>query len=65
MAEDTANYVIEHSGGKTDPGGALDTAIQACREIEANGMEVYRITKGDEVILEGEKLRRQIEDNTA
>jgi hypothetical protein len=65
MSEDTQNYVFDYRGGKKVAGEALDAAIHACREIEASGMEVYRIMKGAEVILEGEKLRRQIEDNIA
>jgi hypothetical protein len=65
MSESVPNYIIEYSGGELDAGGALDAAVHACRDIEASGKEVYRIMKGAEVILEGEKLRRQIEDNIA
>jgi hypothetical protein len=53
------NVILNH--GLLSPAEDLETAIIAAAQSEASGNPVARIERGEEVILEGEKLRNAIE----
>jgi hypothetical protein len=57
MTDPFIPYTIILNRGQLSPAEDLETAIIAAAQSEACGHAVARIERGEEVILEGEKLR--------
>jgi hypothetical protein len=57
MTDPFIPYTIILIRGQLSPAEDLETAIIAAAQSEACGQAVARIERGEEVILEGEKLK--------